>query len=125
MTPAAAPEAFRAVNQLFETELIAKRNYDSIDQIYTSDATVMPPGAPMITGRENVRAFWKSAVEALNATGGRLETLSLEVHGERAIETGRATIETAASTLEVKYVVVWKREDGSWKLHIDIWNPNS
>jgi ketosteroid isomerase-like protein len=125
MTPAAAPEAFRAVNQLFETELIAKRNYSSIDQIYTSDATVMPPGAPMINGRENVRAFWKATVEALNPTGGRLETLSLEVLADRAIEVGRATIESAASTLEAKYVVVWKREDGSWKLHVDIWNPNA
>ena len=124
MTPAAAPEAFRAVNQLFETELVAKRNYGSIDQIYTSDATVMPPGAPMITGRENVRAFWKATIEALNPTAGKLETLSLEVAGERAIETGRATIESAAATLDVKYVVVWKREDGSWKLHIDIWNSN-
>jgi ketosteroid isomerase-like protein len=125
MTPAAAPEAFRAVNQLFETELIAKRNYSSIDQIYTSDATVMPPGAPMINGRENIRAFWKATVEALDPTSGRLETLSLEVLADRAIEVGRATIESAASALEVKYVVVWKREDGSWKLHIDIWNPNA
>jgi ketosteroid isomerase-like protein len=125
MTPAAAPEPFRAVNQLFETELISKRNYGSIDQIYTSDATVMPPGAPMITGRENVRAFWKATVEALNPTGGKLETLSIEVLGDRAVEIGRATIESAGPTLEVKYVVVWKREDGAWKLHIDIWNPNS
>jgi hypothetical protein len=31
----------------------------------------------------------------------------------------------AESSLDVKYVVVWKREDDLWKWHIDIWNPNS
>jgi ketosteroid isomerase-like protein len=125
MTPSPAPEPFRAINQLFETELLVNRNFSAIDQIYTADATVLPPGAPMASGRDNVRAFWQAAVAALNPTGGRLETLSLEVLGDRAVEVGRATIESAASTVEVKYVVVWKREDGSWKLHIDIWNPNS
>jgi len=27
--------------------------------------------------------------------------------------------------LEVKYVVYWRQEDGRWKWHVDIWNPNS
>jgi ketosteroid isomerase-like protein len=125
MTPAIAPEEFRLVNDLFSSELLTKRNFSAIDRIYTSNATVLPPGAPMITGRENVRNFWKSAIEALNPTGGRLETLSLEVLGDTAVEIGRATLESASSTLEVKYVVVWKREDDLWKLHVDIWNPNT
>jgi ketosteroid isomerase-like protein len=125
MSPAAAPEEFRAVNSLFETELVGKRNFAAIDRIYTADATVLPPGAPMISGRENVRAFWQSAVEAMNPTSCRLETLRLDIMGENAVEIGRATIEAAAGRMEVKYVVVWKREDGSWKLHVDIWNPNA
>jgi ketosteroid isomerase-like protein len=125
MTPALAPEEFRTVNQLFVSELIQKRNFSAIDRIYTADATVLPPGAPMIVGRENIRGFWQTAIEAMNATGGALNTLSLEVHDDTAVEIGRATIESAGPTLEVKYVVVWKREDGAWKLHIDIWNPNS
>jgi ketosteroid isomerase-like protein len=125
MTPALAPEEFRLVNDLFSTEIIANRNFSAIDRIYTSNATILPPGAPMMTGRDNVRAFWQSALEALNPTGGRLETLSLEVIGDTAVEVGRATLDLASSTLEVKYVVVWKREDDLWKLHIDIWNPNA
>ena len=27
------------------------------------------------------------------------------------------------STQKARYLVVWKREGGSWKLHRDIWNP--
>ena len=28
-------------------------------------------------------------------------------------------------TMSVKYVVVWKRENGAWKWHVDIWNPSA
>jgi len=125
MTPALAPEEFRLVNNLFVSELIVNRNFSAIDRIYTADATLLPPGAPMIAGRENIRSFWQTAIEAMNPTGGALDTLSLEVHGDAAVEIGRARIESAGPTLDAKYVVVWKREDGSWKLHIDTWNSNS
>ena len=50
--------------------------------------------------------------------------------GDGVVEIGRAvlTVEPdghAAAEIEVKYVVYWKPEDGRWKWHVDIWNPNS
>jgi hypothetical protein len=27
--------------------------------------------------------------------------------------------------MNAKYVVYWRQEDGHWKWHIDIWNPNA
>ena len=35
-------------------------------------------------------------------------------------------LDGAAATTDVgKYVVVWKNDAGTWKLHIDIWNTNA
>ena len=124
MTPSPAPTEFRATNEIFETEVIGKRNYAALDRIYTADARILPPGAPMIIGRENLRGFWQTAVVAMNPTGGGLESLSLEVLGDTAVEIGRATLESQQGTMDVKYVVIWKREDNAWKWHIDIWNSN-
>ena len=124
MNPSPAPTEFRATNEIFETEVIGKRNYAALDRIYTADARILPPGAPMIIGRENIRGFWQAAVEAMNPTGGELESLSLEVLGDTAVEIGRATLESQQGTMDVKYVVIWKREDNAWKWHIDIWNSN-
>jgi ketosteroid isomerase-like protein len=125
MNATPATNEFRTTNELFETEVISKRNFAALDRIYTADARILPPGAPMIAGRENIRRYWQAAVEELNPTGGGLETVSIEVLGDTAVELGRATLASDVGKMDVKYVVVWKREDNAWKWHIDIWNPNS
>ncbi len=35
-------------NELFNTEVLGRRNFDALDQIYTADARILPPGAPML-----------------------------------------------------------------------------
>jgi ketosteroid isomerase-like protein len=60
----------------------------------------------------------------------KLETLELEVAGDMAHEVGEATLglepKTGTSaTVVVKYVVVWKKAGGQWRLHRDIWNAKT
>lgn len=118
----AAPE-FRETNRVFVQEVIAKRDFEALDRVYTSNARVMPPGAEMLNGREAAKVFWRQAVSAMNVTAITLHTVELEVLGESAVEMGRAAIMAGGGAADVKYVVVWKREDGVWKWDIDIWNP--
>jgi ketosteroid isomerase-like protein len=54
-----------------------------------------------------------------------LQTLDLEVAGDTACEVGEATLQTAQGVAVVKFVVAWKRLDGQWRLHRDIWNTKS
>lgn len=117
-------------NELFNTEVVGNRNFDALDQIYTVDARILPPGAPMISGRKEIKQFWSNLVQSANATSAVLESIDVIPAGDGAIEIGRATISTgpqgeAQNKMEVKYVVHWKQEDGHWKWNIDIWNPNS
>jgi len=57
---------------------------------------------------------------------GTLETLELEGHGETVYEVGKYTLRGTAGELldQGKYLVVWKREKGRWRLHRDIWNSS-
>ncbi|MBV9499895.1 MAG: nuclear transport factor 2 family protein, partial [Acidobacteriaceae bacterium] len=43
--------AMASTNDLFNTEVFGKRNFDALDDIYTSNARILPPGSPMISGR--------------------------------------------------------------------------
>ena len=117
-------------NDLFNTEVFGNRNFDALDQIYTTDARILPPGAPLVSGREAIKGFWFDMVRAVNGKAAVLESVDVVPASDGLVEIGKATltIEPAGlpeSVLEVKYVVFWKMEDGLWKWHVDIWNMNS
>ena len=117
--------AMRQTNALFDSEVIAGRNIDALDRIYTRNAHVLPPGAPMIEGREQIKNFWRQAIEAMGLTNVKLTIVHAESAGDGVVEIGRADLALASGqTVTVKYVVHWKQEDGIWKWNVDIWNPN-
>lgn len=119
-----------STNDLFNAEVFGKRNFDALDQIYTADARILPPGAPMISGRKAIKEFWSNLIQSVNAKSAVLASVDVILAGDGAIEIGRATLSVepegqASTDLDVKYVVYWKQEDGHWRWHVDIWNQNS
>jgi len=118
------------INALFNTEVFGKRNFDALDRIYTADARILPPGAPMISGRDAIKKFWSGMIQSANAKSAVLVSDDVLLTGDGAVEIGHATLTIeppgqSASQMEAKYVVFWRGEDGDWKWHIDIWNANS
>jgi ketosteroid isomerase-like protein len=115
--------AMRQTNDLFDSEVVRKRNIDALDRIYTVNARILPPGADMLAGREQIKSFWQQAIVGLGLKGARLTTVDAEALAESVLEIGRADLTVGeGQTISVKYVVRWKEEDGNWKWHIDIWN---
>jgi len=120
----------KRTNDLFNREVFEKRNFDALEQIYTANARVLPPGAPMISGRKEIKNFWSNLIQSVNAQSAALESVDIIQVGDDMIEIGRATLGIVAedqsrTELEVKYVVHWKQEGGQWRWNIDIWNTNS
>jgi ketosteroid isomerase-like protein len=117
-------------NDLFNREVFGNRNFAALDQIYTRNARILPPGAEMISGREAIKKFWTDLVQSANAISAVLASVDVMPAGDGAVEIGKATLTVAPpgqaqAQMEVKYVVYWREEDGTWKWHVDIWNPNS
>jgi ketosteroid isomerase-like protein len=122
--------AMAATNELFNSEVFGKRNFAALDQVYTADARILPPGAPMISGREAIKKFWSDLIVGANATSAVLTSIDVMPAGNDLVEIGSAvlTVEPpgqSAAQMEVKYVVYWRQEDGIWKWHVDIWNANA
>lgn len=92
--------------------------------MYTEDAYVLPPGAPMVKGRAEITKFFGGATQQLGEF--KLTTLEVKPLGANAArEIGTATFKTKAQPPQdgaVKYAVVWQKEGGQWKLLQDIWN---
>ena len=117
-------------NALFNTEVFGKRNFNALDRIYTADARILPPGAPLIEGREAIKKFWSDMIAGANAKSAVLTSVDVMHTGDGAVEIGKAVLRIAPgggdeAEVEVKYVVFWREEEGRWKWHVDIWNANA
>jgi ketosteroid isomerase-like protein len=114
------------VNALFGEVVVKGRNFAALDQIYTVDARILPPGADLIEGREKIKDFWKEAVAGMGVQDVKLVIVDAHPAGDSVIEVGRAQLFLAeGKSVEVKYVVEWKQIGGAWKWHTDIWNMNA
>ena len=93
--------------------------------LYTTNGCVMPANSDTLSGPSHVQAFWQGVFD-MGVKEAVLETIDLEEHGDTAIETGRYTLKADAGAVadQGKYIVIWKNDGGTWKLHKDIWNTN-
>lgn len=97
-------------------------------QFYTRDARLLPPGAEMVQGLDRIAEYWAAAAAAPQMGVRRVEltTLDFQPLGDGAYEIGRATLTLAGGQrATLKYVVIWKQEDGAWRRHVDIWNMDT
>ena len=97
-----------------------------IAALYGNDATLLPPGNPMMKGRDAIHAFWQGAL-GMGVKEAKLETLEVESSGDLAYEVGRFRMVVQPqggerAEMTGKYLVVWKQEGEGWRMHVDIWN---
>ena len=95
--------------------------------LYTEGAIVMPPDIEMVRGRQGIQELWQTMIQR-GLKDIVFTTVEVQTDGNTAYEIGRVSLtlyakDQAPKPMSSKYVVVWKRQaDGSWKLHVDIWN---
>ena len=91
---------------------------------YASDAMVMPSNSEPVKGNDIVK-FWGSVVR-MGVKDLKLNITDITGDGDVYAETGTLELFGAdnKSLDKGKYVVVWKKENGNWKMYRDIWNSN-
>ena len=106
-------------------EAFKRRDAAAVAALYTRDAQLLPPNSDFVSGGDGIRAIWQGVME-MGIRQAQLQTVGLETQGDIAIELGRYTLllEGGQVADSGKYLVVWKAEGGSWKLHRDVWNTN-
>src|SRR6266568_3790856 len=113
----------------FESAANAK-SASKLASFYTDDATLLPPGSPLINGKSNIQRFWQTFLDA-GAGDPKLRTVSVESSGELAYEIGTFDAimpkpEGGSGRSSGKYLVVWKRQgDGSIKMVADMFSPDA
>jgi uncharacterized protein (TIGR02246 family) len=106
------------------------RDARGIAGLYAENATLLPPGQPAISGRQNIQEFWQGFLDA-GASDARLKSVQIVGSGDLAYEVGEFSAMmpqpsggTAPGT--GKYLVVFGRQpDGKLKMVADMFSSNA
>lgn len=115
----------KEANKAF-TETFSIGDANALAQYYTSNAKLYPSNSEIIEGREAIEEYWNVAIN-MGVKKVLLETITADSYGNFAIEEGIYKLFVEGNILidKGKYIVSWKKENGQWKLHQDIWNTNN
>lgn len=96
----------------------------ALTALYTKDAQVMAPGAETTAGSRAIQAYFTEDIK-----GGAKMALTLGdavSFGDYAVETGKyvATSAEGKHLDHGKFLSVYKKSDGGWKLYRDTWNSS-
>ena len=92
---------------------------------YTSDGVMNPPNMPAMTGTAAITAFFN---EGYKWGIRNIALKTSEVFGGKdcVVETGTYELfmENNISGDKGKFIVMWKQENGNWKMYRDVWNSD-
>ena len=104
---------------------VAQGEGTALARLYAKEGAVMPAGSEPIRGTEAIAKFWGSAL-ASGVAAVELKTLEVYGQGSTATEVGEYTLRDKVGKMldRGKYIVLWKHEDGGWKLLRDMFSTN-
>lgn len=118
----AAKDSITASNAAF-AKAVNSGDSTGVAALYTSDALLMPANMPVFKGRAGVLTFMGDGIRyGLNSMN--LQTTEVFGNEELLTEIGTYTLKFGNVPDTGKYIVVWKKEDGKWKMFRDIFNSD-
>jgi len=97
-----------------------------IAALYTDDAQLLPPDQEIVSGRAAIQEFF-----ARNNPPGSAEieiaTVEARVLGDYAHRQGSFLLKSpdGGSVVAGKFLELWKKVDGQWRIHRDMWSANA
>ncbi|MGZ5909440.1 MAG: YybH family protein [Reyranella sp.] len=93
--------------------------------LYTRDGEIMPPNSGVVKGARKLQALFKSFWDA-GDTVIKLDTVEAKGFGDTAYEVGKYTLSGDSGKVNDrdKYIVIWRKVGGQWKLYRDIFNTS-
>ncbi|PWH83731.1 DUF4440 domain-containing protein [Algibacter marinivivus] len=107
------------------SEYVMASDYKMIGESYTKDAKIFPNKSEILEG-DDIVSYW-TLPKGLSITHHKIFQEEIEVINDMAYDYGYYEGKTRnakgeESSWKGKYVIVWKKVDGDWKMYLDIWN---
>lgn len=124
---AAMRSAIEARNQQFtNAHVVGSLDSAAMVNIFTSDARILPPNADPVIGRPAIEAL-TALYMTMGITEFREETTAFYGNQEMLVDEGTYVFvyDEGRTTERGKYVNIWRKEGGEWKIYSNMWNTNA
>ncbi|MGB0864534.1 MAG: YybH family protein [Saprospiraceae bacterium] len=112
------------------SENVMAGDAQAVAAAYTTDGKLFPNGLDILEGTETITKYWMPNKD-YQITHHLITPSEIKILGDEAYDYGYYEGETlklednTKSTWRGKYVIVWKKIDGDWKIYLDIWNKRA
>lgn len=126
--PGADEKAIREFDKQW-SQAAQSHNAEKAVSFYADDAAVLPFNAPIANTPQAIREMWQHLLSDTKTTISFGPTkIDVAKSGDLAYDLGWVELKTSdagKTTVEKgKYVVVWKKRNGQWKVVADIFNTD-
>jgi ketosteroid isomerase-like protein len=107
------------------------QNLADVIKFYATDASLVWPDMPPATGIAAIRASWKNIYKEMPGLYLDFQPIRIDIASGRDLATDFGLVHFKAGAKPkdpkntAKYLVIWKRERGVWKVFYDCWNWNT
>ena len=114
--------------RLRHAEVAMKGDADAYVNFLTDDAIYLIPNELELEGKENIRNYVKQAMETASLRIIQHPAKEIEILNEIAFVRYRVSIEgtlkadKSSFNIERKYLDIWKKVNGAWRVHRHMWN---
>lgn len=108
------------------SKAVMEGNLDGIMDGYTQDAKIFPNNLNILAG-DDLKKYWTPRDNVYKTIHHKITPVEVKFFGDYAHDYGHYEGKTQKPDGSIeewrgKYVVIWKKEKGSWKMYLDIWN---
>lgn len=124
----ASVEELGQMNRDFAQALV-NGDAEAAANLYDENASLLPPNEPIVTGRENIRAYWQAGIDA-GIVGAKVTTISADSDGDLGYEIGTFELHIKLENDSIivdkgKYTEILHRNaDGKWISLYGMWSNN-
>lgn len=103
--------------------MFGERDLDGIMSLMAQDSVLIMPGVEPIVGIEDIRQATRTMLESDDQVTWVSDFAYVSSSGDMAYDYGTATTTLSdGSSVEGYYLVVWVKENGTWKVAADMFN---
>ncbi|MBT8384431.1 MAG: nuclear transport factor 2 family protein [Bacteroidia bacterium] len=100
-------------------------DYDKLTDFYSKDGKIFPTGADIIEGHLAIKKRWTLAKDT-KILSHKITPIEISVVDNIAYDygyyQGTSSKNEVIDSWKGKYVIIWKKVEGDWKIYLDIWN---